>query len=208
MTELYHHGIKGQRWGVRRFQNKDGSYTAAGKKRYQATNGDITKKYDIKNDGGIHGEAAERFYNEVIQDPRFMPNGKWTKMIRRERDAVSKIFTDPKYQTSIEKEARESFKRYSDLNTEYWKTNGLSKRIKINKAREIAFKTYKELSNKALNDKETQELLDKRNKKIKSVQNKYYNKEASTILRDLGFEDDQKSRDFVIDLMLADPDDK
>lgn len=29
--ELYHHGIKGQRWGVRRFQNKDGSYTSAGK---------------------------------------------------------------------------------------------------------------------------------------------------------------------------------
>lgn len=33
-TELYHHGIKGQRWGVRRFQNADGSLTAAGKKRY------------------------------------------------------------------------------------------------------------------------------------------------------------------------------
>ena len=32
--ELYHHGIKGQRWGVRRFQNKDGSLTPAGKKRY------------------------------------------------------------------------------------------------------------------------------------------------------------------------------
>lgn len=32
--ELYHHGIKGQRWGVRRFQGVDGSLTAAGKKRY------------------------------------------------------------------------------------------------------------------------------------------------------------------------------
>lgn len=29
---LAHHGIKGQKWGVRRYQNKDGSYTAAGKK--------------------------------------------------------------------------------------------------------------------------------------------------------------------------------
>lgn len=32
--ELYHHGIKGMKWGVRRFQKKDGSLTPAGKKRY------------------------------------------------------------------------------------------------------------------------------------------------------------------------------
>ena len=32
-NELYHHGIKGQKWGVRRFQNKDGTRTAAGTRR-------------------------------------------------------------------------------------------------------------------------------------------------------------------------------
>lgn len=40
---LTHHGIKGQRWGVRRFQNKDGSLTPAGQKRYD----------DSPNDGAI-----------------------------------------------------------------------------------------------------------------------------------------------------------
>lgn len=34
--ELYHHGIRGMRWGIRRYQNKDGSLTPRGKKRYDA----------------------------------------------------------------------------------------------------------------------------------------------------------------------------
>ena len=33
--ELYHWGIKGQKWGVRRYQNPDGSLTPAGIKRLQ-----------------------------------------------------------------------------------------------------------------------------------------------------------------------------
>lgn len=35
--ELYHHGIKGQKWGVRRYQNLDGSLTAKGRERYYNT---------------------------------------------------------------------------------------------------------------------------------------------------------------------------
>lgn len=34
--ELYHWGIKGMKWGIRRYQNKDGSLTPAGKKKYAA----------------------------------------------------------------------------------------------------------------------------------------------------------------------------
>ena len=34
MNELYHHGIRGQKWGHRRWQNEDGTYNEAGKDRY------------------------------------------------------------------------------------------------------------------------------------------------------------------------------
>ena len=39
---LAHHGVKNQRWGIRRFQNPDGSLTAAGKLRY--SDGSLTEK--------------------------------------------------------------------------------------------------------------------------------------------------------------------
>ena len=44
-NQLNHHGIKGQKWGVRRFQNEDGSLTSAGKKQLNKS----AKKADLKD---------------------------------------------------------------------------------------------------------------------------------------------------------------
>lgn len=35
MSQLYHYGIKGQKWGIRRFQNTDGTLTVKGRERYK-----------------------------------------------------------------------------------------------------------------------------------------------------------------------------
>ena len=45
-NELYHHGIKGMKWGVRRYQNKDGTYTDAGKKRRSQDPETVQKRKD------------------------------------------------------------------------------------------------------------------------------------------------------------------
>lgn len=50
---LMHHGILGQKWGVRRYQNEDGSYTTAGRKRLHVN------KYRLKRNDPINKAAQE-----------------------------------------------------------------------------------------------------------------------------------------------------
>ena len=61
---LEHHGIKGQRWGVRRFQNKDGSYTDAGKKRYGFEGTGKSRKELNSERQSLYREK----YNELTRD--------------------------------------------------------------------------------------------------------------------------------------------
>lgn len=70
---LAHHGIKGQKWGVRRFQNSDGSLTDAGRKRYSQLS--YHEKYDIKVAARDQGISLKRntniSYSDITKDPNF-----------------------------------------------------------------------------------------------------------------------------------------
>ena len=48
-NSLSHWGIKGMKWGKRRYQNKDGSLTPAGKKRYDDSHEDYRRAHDKKS---------------------------------------------------------------------------------------------------------------------------------------------------------------
>ena len=75
---LAHHGILGQKWGIRRFQNKDGSRTAEGKKRYktmQAAHGTRARgnsPFDRAKNRAI--DKAKDEFNELLDSARYGKN--------------------------------------------------------------------------------------------------------------------------------------
>lgn len=57
---LAHHGIKGQKWGIRRFQNEDGSLTQQGRERYGLDKLDMNAKYT-----GPKSRAVKEYQDEL-----------------------------------------------------------------------------------------------------------------------------------------------
>lgn len=59
MEELYHHGIKGQKWGIRRYQNPDGTLTEEGRKRYLNSDQTLNEK------GAKNYRIAKGYFHEL-----------------------------------------------------------------------------------------------------------------------------------------------
>jgi hypothetical protein len=74
-TYLAHHGVKGMKWGVRRYQNPDGSLTAAGKKRQE--------KADFKSDLKTYRKA-----DKGVSDALYNLSQKHMKGQKENRDAA------------------------------------------------------------------------------------------------------------------------
>lgn len=98
--EFYHHGIKGMKWGIRRYQNEDGTLTAAGKKRYGSMSDDKLQKSLYKQVKKARAEQTDWSnqwnVNNVI--------GKNSKAVQdRYREDLRKYHSSDKYKRAMKK---------------------------------------------------------------------------------------------------------
>ena len=98
-NELVHWGTKGMKWGVRRYQNKDGSLTPAGKSRYDR---DVRENNAKKKDNRIviDGPDAKRWAKEDLNRSK--------KVVDASADAVKEL-------KSMESNSRRTSKQKLDL---------------------------------------------------------------------------------------------
>lgn len=98
-TVLMHYGIKGQKWGVRRFQDEDGSLTAAGRERYQRDSvpkaGRKPKSKLATIGAAIKNKAEDKIDDVRKRNPKNLTDDELNERINRLRkEAEYKRLTD------------------------------------------------------------------------------------------------------------------
>lgn len=111
---LMHYGIKGQRWGIRRFQNKDGTLTEEGKKRYT----DSEKRNTTKSEGDFITSAYKASADKGLMK-------KLGKILGNSNDPeVKKTASLAERFKETERKLNEKFLEYNDKYTKdtgkYW----------------------------------------------------------------------------------------
>lgn len=109
-TDILHSGIKGQKWGVRRFQNEDGTLTPAGKERYYKDTSKDGKKTGINKDGEpvVTSSGSSKWKAKEAEELSDAEIDRRNRRLQKERQY--KDLTTPQWKKDIANVGKEALK--------------------------------------------------------------------------------------------------